>query len=90
LIVYGRKLRDDVEVRVEVVELLAHGEEDDAPDERAGDRRIECVGLFGEPDRERAAAADVGGRPGGAGGRDRGRERGNARRHERERCKPPE
>ena len=36
-------------MRVEVVELLAHGEEDDAPDERAGDRRIECVGLFGEP-----------------------------------------
>ena len=42
-------------LRVEVVELLAHVQEDHAADERARERRVERVRVLGEADRERAA-----------------------------------
>ena len=62
----GRELRDDLELRPDVVELLAHVDVDDPAHERAGRRRVERVGVLGEGEREhprlarrRAAAARV-------------------------------
>ena len=49
-------------LRVQVVELLAHVQEDHAPDERARERRIQSVRILCEPDRERAARLSAGGR----------------------------
>ena len=65
----GGELRHDVELRVEVVQLLAHVEEDDATDERPRERRVECVRLLGETDHERAPVLRLGGgRAAGPGG----------------------
>ena len=51
----GGELRHDLEPRVQVVELLAHVQEDHAADEGARKRRVERVRILGERDDERAA-----------------------------------
>ena len=48
-----RELRNDGELLVDVEQLVAQRREHDAPDERAGERRIEHVGILGEPDAQR-------------------------------------
>ena len=79
-----RELRNDVQLRVDVVELLAHVHEDHAADECARQRRIERVGILGKADREGAAVLQ-GRRAGGGGGGD-GRERHGADRQCEERA----
>src|SRR5205814_1672781 len=61
--------RDDLRLRVQVVELLAEGQEDLATGEGARERRVEHVGLaVGHPDDERPAVANGGRRPAAGGG----------------------
>ena len=48
-----RELRHDVELFVDVEQLVAKRREDDAADIGARQRRIENVGIFGEPDAQR-------------------------------------
>jgi hypothetical protein len=55
-----RELRDDGELLVDVEELVAQRREHDAPDERAGECRIEHVRILGESEAERRLG--VGGR----------------------------
>ncbi len=51
------------QLRVQVVELLAHVQEDHPPDEGPRERRVECVRILGETDRERPACLAPGRRP---------------------------
>jgi hypothetical protein len=53
----GCKLRDDLELGVQVVELLAHVQKDHPADERPRLCRIERVRVLGEADRERSTGA---------------------------------
>jgi hypothetical protein len=48
--VRGRKLRNDVQLFVQVEQLVAQAGENDAPDEGARARRIEDVRVLGEAD----------------------------------------
>ena len=56
----GCELRNDLEPRVQVVQLLAHVQEDHAPDEGPRERRIERVRIFCKADRERPAGLRLG------------------------------
>ena len=49
-----RELRHDVQLLVDVEQLVADRGEDDAPDIGARQRRIEHVGILGEPDAQMA------------------------------------
>ena len=53
----GRELRDDVELGADIDELVAERGEDDAADIGARQRRVQQVGVFGEPDPQRLRAA---------------------------------
>src|SRR5580700_11963524 len=46
----GRELRDDVELRADIDELVAERGEDDAADIGARQRGVEDVGVLGKPD----------------------------------------
>ena len=52
-LVRQRKLRHDVELLVDVEQLVAERGEHDAADIGACQRRIENVGVFGQPDAQR-------------------------------------
>src|SRR6185503_20203676 len=51
--VRGRKLRNDVQLLVDVEQLVAERREYDAADERARKRGIEHIGIFGKTDAQR-------------------------------------
>ncbi len=53
----GRELRNDLELRVQVIELLAHVQKDHPSDERPRQCRIERVRVFGQSDGERPAGS---------------------------------
>ena len=52
-LVRERKLRHDIELLVDVEQLVANRGEHDAPDIGAGERGIEHIRVFGEPDAQR-------------------------------------
>ena len=58
-LVRQRELRHDVELFVDVEQLVAEGREHDAADIGARQRRIENVGILGEPDPQRGLGADA-------------------------------
>ncbi len=55
-----RELRHDVEIAVDVEQLVAQRREHDAPDIRAGEGRVEDVGILGKSDAQVALRADAG------------------------------